>query len=247
MNSPKQGVPWEFNEGFVWGREADWELRTYLHLIPKGEALDLGIGDGHNAFFLARNGLEVEGIDISEEAVKKCKELAGKENLPIEARVADVREFPIPKGGYTCIVCSYVLPFLKRMMSLIIMVGPASWRGNPRSNEKAVRRNALQRAMESQGGPMGQQLTVRMPEELAARLEEAARILRRSRSDVVRLALERFRHEVLDLEENEKALAPRPIELVRDLLDRVESGIPDLGRRHREHLLKRLRRSRSAY
>jgi len=36
---------------------------------------------------------------------------------------------------------------------------------------------------------MGEQLTVRMPEELAAKLEEAAKILRRSRSDVVRLAL----------------------------------------------------------
>ncbi|MCD6540980.1 ribbon-helix-helix protein, CopG family [Candidatus Bipolaricaulota bacterium] len=91
---------------------------------------------------------------------------------------------------------------------------------------------------------MGEQLTVRMPEELAAKLEEAAKILRRSRSDVVRLALERFLHEVL--EEGEETLSPRPIELVRDLLGRVESGIPDLGRRHREHLLERLRRSRSA-
>jgi len=92
---------------------------------------------------------------------------------------------------------------------------------------------------------MSEQLTVRMPEELAARLEEAAKILRRSRSDVVRLALERFLHEVL--EEDKEALAPWPIELVRDLLGRVESGIPDLGRRHREHLLERLRRSRSPH
>ena len=90
---------------------------------------------------------------------------------------------------------------------------------------------------------MGEQLTVRMSEELAARLEEAAKLLRRSRSDVVRLALERFLHEVL--EEGEETLSPQPIELVRDLLGRVESGIPDLGRRHREHMLERLRRSRS--
>lgn len=87
---------------------------------------------------------------------------------------------------------------------------------------------------------MGQQVTVRMPEELAAKLDEAARILRRTRSDVVRLALERFLGEVLAKEE---ALAPRPIELVRDLLGSVESGIPDLGRRHREYLLAQLRRT----
>ena len=55
---------------------------------------------------------------------------------------------------------------------------------------------------------MNEQLTVRMSEELAAKLEEAAKILRRSRSDVVRLALERFLHEIL--EEGEETLSPRP-------------------------------------
>lgn len=34
---------------------------------------------------------------------------------------------------------------------------------------------------------MGRQLTVRMSEEMAAKLEEAARFLRRRRSEVVRL------------------------------------------------------------
>lgn len=90
---------------------------------------------------------------------------------------------------------------------------------------------------------MSEQLTVRMPEELAARLEEAAKVLRRSRSDVVRLALERFLRDVLGEDEE----APKPIELVRDLLGRVESGIPDLGQRHREHLLERLRCSQASH
>ena len=34
--------------------EPDWELRAFLSLIPKGKALGLGIGDGRNAFFLAK-------------------------------------------------------------------------------------------------------------------------------------------------------------------------------------------------
>ena len=49
----------------------------------------------------------------------------------------------------------------------------------------------------------------------------------------VRLALEQF----LDSEPE-----IRPVERVRDLLGRVESGVPDLGQRHREHLIRRLRR-----
>jgi len=82
---------------------------------------------------------------------------------------------------------------------------------------------------------MERQLTLRMPAKLAEKLERAARRLRRTRSAVVRAALEQF----LDIEGLELNLPP--IERVRDLLGRVKSGTPDLGQRHREYLLKRLR------
>ncbi len=84
---------------------------------------------------------------------------------------------------------------------------------------------------------MRHQLTLRLPEKLAEKLELAAHRLRRKRSEVVRLALEQF------LEE-QQLTETRPIERVRDLLGRIESGLPDLGQRHREYLLKRLRDGR---
>ena len=80
---------------------------------------------------------------------------------------------------------------------------------------------------------MDSQLTLRLPGALAEKLERSARRLKRKRSDVVRLALEQFL---------EAAPQTRPIERVRDLLGSIESGVPDLGQRHREHLLRRLRR-----
>jgi len=80
---------------------------------------------------------------------------------------------------------------------------------------------------------MDSQLTLRLPGVLTERLERSARRLKRKRSEVVRLALEQF----LDSEPE-----IRPIERVRDLLGGVESGVPDLGQRHREHLIRRLRR-----
>ncbi|HZQ08000.1 MAG TPA: ribbon-helix-helix protein, CopG family [Anaerolineae bacterium] len=82
---------------------------------------------------------------------------------------------------------------------------------------------------------MEQQLTVRVPAEVVAQLDRAARHLRRTRSEVVRLALEQFLAVQLET---------RPIERVRDLLGQVESGVPDLGQRHREYLIKRLRHAR---
>jgi metal-responsive CopG/Arc/MetJ family transcriptional regulator len=84
---------------------------------------------------------------------------------------------------------------------------------------------------------MERQLTLRMPANLAAKLDKVARHTRRRRSEIVRLALEQFLGEVDTNEER------RPIELVRDLLGSTESGVPDLGQRHRDHLLKRLRRA----
>ena len=80
---------------------------------------------------------------------------------------------------------------------------------------------------------MDSQLTLRLPGTLAGRLDRSAKRLKRKRSDVVRLALEQF----LDTE-----TSIRPIERVRDLLGGIESGVPDLGQRHREHLIRRLRR-----
>ena len=82
---------------------------------------------------------------------------------------------------------------------------------------------------------MDSQLTLRLPAELAERLEHSARRLKRKRSDVVRQALEQF----LDTQPD-----TRPIERVRDLLGSVKTGVPDLGERHREYLVRRLRRGR---
>jgi|Deesub1362A_J573_1020465.scaffolds.fasta_scaffold21926_2 metal-responsive CopG/Arc/MetJ family transcriptional regulator len=79
---------------------------------------------------------------------------------------------------------------------------------------------------------MERQLTVRIPAALAAELEKAAQRLGRKRSEIVRMALEQF----LETEH-----AERPIERVRDLLGRIETGVPDLGERHREYLIERLR------
>jgi metal-responsive CopG/Arc/MetJ family transcriptional regulator len=82
---------------------------------------------------------------------------------------------------------------------------------------------------------MESQLTLRLSGALSAKLERSARRLRRKRSDVVRLALEQF----LETEPE-----TRPIERVRDLLGSVESGLPDLGQRHREYLIRRLGRGK---
>lgn len=82
---------------------------------------------------------------------------------------------------------------------------------------------------------MEQQISVRIPDDLAKRLARTAKLTRRKRSEIMRLALEQY----LDSE-----LHIKPIDRVRDLLGKYESGVPDLGQRHREYLRARLKRER---
>lgn len=82
---------------------------------------------------------------------------------------------------------------------------------------------------------MDSQLSFRLSTSLAKKLDEAAIRMKRKRSEVARLALEQFLETDLEV---------RPIERVRDLLGKVESGIPDLGERHRDYLKARIRHGR---
>ncbi len=72
-----------------------------IALLPKGRALDVAMGAGHNAMYLAKMGFEVEGVDISPEAVSSALELARKSGVNLRAQVADLeRNYNIEKGAY---------------------------------------------------------------------------------------------------------------------------------------------------
>ena len=84
---------------------------------------------------------------------------------------------------------------------------------------------------------MEDQLTIRLPRELSRALRARAAEMQRKPSEVVRMAVKEF----LALPERP---AERPAERVRDLTGSLESGIPDLAIRHREYIIKKLRRGR---
>jgi len=81
-------------------------LADNIELLPKGRALDVALGAGQNAIYLAKMGFEVEGVDISPEAVSSALELARKSGLTIRAQVADLENnYNIEKGAYEVIIC----------------------------------------------------------------------------------------------------------------------------------------------
>jgi len=93
----------------------------------------------------------------------------------------------------------------------------------------------MDRRKEGEDGMAGQ-FTVRLTSELKEGIEALAQRSRRRRSEIVRLALERYIRE-------EVGEGPTsPYGRVKNLIGKVESGIPDLGEAHRDHLRRRFRR-----
>jgi hypothetical protein len=84
---------------------------------------------------------------------------------------------------------------------------------------------------------MEDQLTVRFPRELNRALREKAARMKRKPSEVVRIAVEEFLQISVDHTES-------PAQRVQHLIGSVESGISDLALRHREYVLRRIRRGK---
>lgn len=94
---------------FAFGKEPNPFLKKYIRLLPKGKALDLAAGEGRNAVFLARNGFEVDAVDISRIGLKKAKKLAKEVGVTINTLLADLNLFQIEKEKYDLIANFYFL------------------------------------------------------------------------------------------------------------------------------------------
>ena len=80
------------------------------YLLPKGRVLDIAMGAGRNAIYLAKMGFEVEGVDISSEAVNLAMESALKAGVTIRGQVVDLdKHYLIQEDTYDVILCFYYL------------------------------------------------------------------------------------------------------------------------------------------
>ncbi len=72
------------SEGYPAGTEAARILQEFLPLLPRGRALDLAVGAGRNAVFLASHGWSVLGIDSSDAALEQAAALARDRGISVE-------------------------------------------------------------------------------------------------------------------------------------------------------------------
>ncbi len=73
-----------------------------------GKALDIAMGEGRNAVWLAMKGWDVTGFDISDEALRQAENRAGKAGVKINAVKAASETFEYGHEQWDLIVMSYV-------------------------------------------------------------------------------------------------------------------------------------------
>ena len=58
-------------------------LKEWIEFLPKGKALDVACGAGRDSIFLAQNGFDVTGVDISSVALARAETRSQQEGLKI--------------------------------------------------------------------------------------------------------------------------------------------------------------------
>jgi SAM-dependent methyltransferase len=72
-----------------------------------GLALDVGMGQGRNALYLASKGWRVTGIDISDEGIRQAREAADDRKVSIEAVRADANTWDYGVEKWDLVVLTY--------------------------------------------------------------------------------------------------------------------------------------------
>ncbi len=93
---------------FIYGKSPAPFLAENYHYIPfQSSILDMGMGEGRNAVFMAQKGYNVTGVDLSSVAVKKSYLLAQEFGVKIKGVVASLKDYKIPPSSFDAIICFY--------------------------------------------------------------------------------------------------------------------------------------------
>lgn len=82
-------------------------LLENFNLLPHGLALDIAMGEGRNAIYLASRGFDVDGVDSDPVAVSRARAAARKLGVPIRAVVGNLQDgsYILPVETFDVILC----------------------------------------------------------------------------------------------------------------------------------------------
>jgi tellurite methyltransferase len=89
---------------YIFGKEPAAFIQENISKIQVGRALDIAMGEGRNAVYLAKKGFRVDGVDISEVALRKAKRLARENRVTVNTINADLGSYIIKPESYDVIL-----------------------------------------------------------------------------------------------------------------------------------------------
>lgn len=85
--------------------------RKLLDSIKPSKVLELGAGTGRHVIFLSKLGLDVTGIDLSEDMLGECRKRADELNLEPELHQMDAHDLKFPNDSFDTVYCDRAFKF----------------------------------------------------------------------------------------------------------------------------------------
>lgn len=94
-------------DGAMWSGRPNGRLVAEVAGLPPGRALDVGCGEGADAIWLARQGWTVTAIDVSDLAVQRAREAAGRVGTTVDWICGDALRTPLPARSFDLVSLQY--------------------------------------------------------------------------------------------------------------------------------------------
>jgi 2-polyprenyl-3-methyl-5-hydroxy-6-metoxy-1,4-benzoquinol methylase len=109
---PREALTLHFDRIYTWAeapfsREASALVKKVASTRKPGRALDIAMGQGRNAIWLAKAGWTVSGYDLSGEALRQANAGASAAGVKIETRLASHDEYDLGQPQWDLIVMSF--------------------------------------------------------------------------------------------------------------------------------------------
>jgi len=111
MKSGARAVSADLNQQYGLN-PAHSEVVSACHVVPPGDALDMGCSHGRNALYLAQRGFRVTAVDINPSALGQLQAIIQQEGInTITPRLYDISDARLD-ADYDFIACTVTLMFI---------------------------------------------------------------------------------------------------------------------------------------
>lgn len=109
---PKESLTLHFDRMYTWAeapfrREPSALVQKVAANRAPGRALDIAMGQGRNAVWLAKQGWTVSGYDISAEALREANAAASAAGVRLDTKLAAHEEYELGQAQWDLIVMSF--------------------------------------------------------------------------------------------------------------------------------------------